>query len=51
MEKDRLPPDQTDGPPPRPSLAEEQRLAFEAERRRVRKPILSLNWTGQIFRN
>ena len=50
MEKDRYQPAPTE-PPARRSLAEEQRLAFEKDRQRERKPILSLNWTGQIFRN
>lgn len=50
MEKDPYQPAPSETPP-RPSLAEEQRQAFEADRKRERKPILSLSWTGQIFRN
>lgn len=37
--------------PPRPSLAEEQRRAFEEDRKRQRKPILSLRFSGHLFRN
>lgn len=33
------------------SLAEEQQLAFEADRKRIRRPLLSVRWPGQIFRN
>jgi hypothetical protein len=50
MDKDRYQFVPAEGPL-RPSLAEEQRLAFEKDRKRERKPILSLNWNGQIFRN
>jgi hypothetical protein len=50
MEKDRFLPAPSETPA-RLSLAEEQRLAFEKDRQRERRPILSLNWSGQIFRN
>ncbi len=49
---DRYPVLPKEGPPvARLSLAEEQQLAFEDDRKRIRKPILSLRWTGNIFRN
>ena len=45
-----IPDDKT--PPPDPnSLAEEQRRAFDEDRRRVRKPLLTLRWSGPLFRN
>jgi hypothetical protein len=37
--------------PARPSLAEEQRRAFEEDRKRVRKPVLGLRWPDHIIRN
>jgi hypothetical protein len=49
MEKDRSP--QPQDMAPRASLAEEQRLAFEQDRERKRKPLLSLNWSNPLFRN
>jgi hypothetical protein len=48
MDNDRYHPAQPE-PAARPSLAEEQRLAFEKDRQRERKPMLSLNWTGRLF--
>jgi hypothetical protein len=49
MEKDRSMPPKDKAPPT--SLAEEQRLAFEQDRERKRKPLLSLGWSNPIFRN
>ena len=51
MDKDRYSPAAPTETPSRPSLAEEQRLAFDKDRQREKKPTLSLNWSGQIFRN
>jgi len=50
MEKEWLSPEEP-VPPPKPSLAEEQRRAFEEDQKRIRRPTLSLRWPGQIFRN
>lgn len=47
---DKPPPAQTE-PPARLSLAEEQRLAFDQDHKRERKPILSLCWSGMLIRN
>ena len=50
MEKDEF---SREIPPqaPRLTLAEEQRQDFEADRRRERKPILTLRLSGLILRN
>lgn len=49
MEKDWLSPEEPPTPP-RPSLAEEQRRAFEEDQKRLRRPGL-MRWPGFLFRN
>jgi hypothetical protein len=50
MDKDWTQPEES-MTPARPSLAEEQRRAFEKDRKRVRKPVLGLRWPDHLIRN
>ena len=50
MDKDRMQPNEP-AALARPSLAEEQRRAFEEDRKRVRKPLLTLRWPDHLIRN
>ncbi len=50
MDKDWVQPDEPT-PSARPSLAEEQRRAFDEDRKRVRRPLLGLRWPDHLIRN
>jgi len=51
MDKPNLDPKQVRPATERLTLAEEQRLAFEQDRERRPRPILSLRFPGGLFRN
>lgn len=47
--KDFFPDKQPQAPMPRPSMAEEQRLAFEDDQRRIKRGT-QMRWPGFLFR-